>query len=309
MGEKIENNTAEDLKQSLLEALKNFKNQTSDLVASINKITENTEGLIYDNMRPSFLPDPDPDIWVKKEEVQKAMAELIAEQKAKHEISAIEQINDPNKLTKHAVKGEIDKYGLTDLQRKWLLDYIFCVEGGYFNHPNDPGGETMYGIIEKEARQYGYKDAMKDLPKEVAVNIYLKKYWDNVGLKNIKNFGIALTIFDFQVNSGVRGAKIAQKTANRLFQHRAILPQFRELMDGTHLLTEDGKLGPKSFDVINKIPAFEFLTAYMIFQEDQYEDLMRNNPKLRDFDEGWENRCVKKSIFLGAMLREGVINL
>lgn len=28
MGEKIENNTAEDLKQSLLEALKNFKNQT-----------------------------------------------------------------------------------------------------------------------------------------------------------------------------------------------------------------------------------------------------------------------------------------
>ena len=49
--------------------------------------------------------------------------------------------------------------------------------------------------------------------------------------------------------------------------------------------------------------------AYNIFQEDQYEDLMRNNSKLRVFDEGWENRIVKKTIFIGSMFRNGLIDL
>ena len=80
-------------------------------------------------------------------------------------------------------------------------------------------------------------------------------------------------------------------------------------MTGTFPLSEDGDLGPKSFEVINKIPPLEFLMAYNIFQEDQYEDLMRNKSKLRVFDEGWENRIVKKTIFIGSMFRNGLIDL
>ena len=261
---------------------------------------------VYDNIRPSMAVEPDKDVWIKRDEIADAIVALINAQSKEDPEFALAQINDPNIITKTPNK---DEYGLTDEQSRYLLDFIFCVEGGYFNHPNDPGGETMYGIIKTEARKWGYEGKMKDLPKEVAVEIYKKKYWKGTGLMNIKNFAVALSIFDFQVNSGIRGAKIAQKTANRLYQNRTVEESFKKAMTGTFPLSEDGDLGPKSFEVINKIPPLEFLMAYNIFQEDQYEDLMRNNSKLRVFDEGWENRIVKKTIFIGSMFRNGLIDL
>lgn len=272
-----------------------------------NNISQDT-GYVYDNIRPTILVEPDKNTFIKKEEIKEAFSELVNAQISKNPIQSIEHVNNPDTITlqPEAVK---DEYGLTDEQSKLLLDFIFCVEGGYFNHPNDPGGETMYGIIKTEARNWGYNGPMKDLPREVACNIYKKKYWKGTGLENIENFGVAMTIFDFQVNSGIRGVKIAQKTANKLYECRTAEESFKEAMKGTYPIAVDGKLGPKSFDVINKIPPFEFLMAYNIFQEDQYEDLMRNNPKLRSFDEGWENRMIKKTIHIGALLRKGVIDL
>lgn len=261
---------------------------------------------VYDNIRPSMAVEPDKDVWIKREEIADAIVSLINAQSKDDPKFALSQINDPNTITKTPNK---DEYGLTDEQSRYLLDFIFCVEGGYFNHPNDPGGETMYGIIKTEARKWGYEGKMRDLPKEVAIEIYKKKYWKATGLMNIKNFAVALSIFDFQVNSGIRGAKIAQKTANKLYQNRTIEESFKKAMEGTYPLSEDGALGPKSFEVINKIPPLEFLMAYNVFQEDQYEDLMRNNSKLRVFDEGWENRIVKKTIFIGSMFRNGLIDL
>ena len=261
---------------------------------------------VYDNIRPSMAVEPDKDVWIKREEIADAIVSLINAQSKDDPKFALSQINDPNTITKTPNK---DEYGLTDEQSRYLLDFIFCVEGGYFNHPNDPGGETMYGIIKTEARKWGYEGKMRDLPKEVAIEIYKKKYWKATGLMNIRNFAVALSIFDFQVNSGIRGAKIAQKTANKLYQNRTVEESFKKAMEGTYPLSEDGALGPKSFEVINKIPPLEFLMAYNVFQEDQYEDLMRNNSKLRVFDEGWENRIVKKTIFIGSMFRNGLIDL
>lgn len=261
---------------------------------------------VYDNIRPSVAAEPDRDVWIKREDIKAEVKEMIDAQGKKDPVEALEKINDPQRIT---VVPHKDEYGLTDEQSKYLLDFIFCVEGGYFNHPNDPGGETMYGIIKSEARNWGYQGKMQDLPKEVACNIYKKKYWKGTGLMNIKNFAVAMTIFDFQVNSGSRGSKIAQKTANKLYENRTVEPSFKDVMKDTYPLAVDGDLGAKSFDVINKIPPLEFLLSYNVFQEDQYEDLMRNNSKLRVFDEGWENRIIKKNIFIGALFRNGFVTL
>ena len=57
------------------------------------------------------------------------------------------------------------------------FEYILLVEGGYSNDKHDKGGKTTYGIIESEARKYGYKGEMKKMPKEIAEDIYKKKYW------------------------------------------------------------------------------------------------------------------------------------
>lgn len=298
--------TDEQLVEKLSGALLEVVNKAKERADEIETTRKADTRYVYDNIRPSMQVEPDNDAWIKREEIAATIKELIEAQEQEIPVAALEHINDPNTIT---VTPKKDEFGLTDEQSKYLLDFIFCVEGGYFNHPNDPGGETMYGIIKTEARAWGYDGKMRDLPKEVAIQIYKKKYWKGTGLMNIKNFGVAMTIFDFQVNSGLRGAKIAQKTANKLYENRTVEPTFKKAMEGTAPLSVDGKLGPKSFEVLNKIPPLEFLMAYNIFQEDQYEDLMRANGKLRVFDEGWENRMVKKSIFIGSMFRNKVIDL
>lgn len=298
--------TDDQLVEKLSGALLEVVNKAKERADEIETTRKADTRYVYDNIRPSMQVEPDNDAWIKREEIAATIKELIEAQKQETPVAALEHINDPNTIT---VTPKKDEFGLTDEQSKYLLDFIFCVEGGYFNHPNDPGGETMYGIIKTEARAWGYDGKMRDLPKEVAIQIYKKKYWKGTGLMNIKNFGVAMTIFDFQVNSGLRGAKIAQKTANKLYENRTVEPTFKKAMEGTAPLAVDGKLGPKSFEVLNKIPPLEFLMAYNIFQEDQYEDLMRANGKLRVFDEGWENRMVKKSIFIGSTFRNKVIDL
>lgn len=265
---------------------------------------------VYDSMRPSATVNEhiDEESMVKVEDIKVAMNDLVVANSTEtgDVATALDKIADPNVVTK--VTAEVDSYGLTKEQRRYLLEYIFLVEGGYFNHPNDPGGETMYGIIKTEARANGYNGAMRDLPREVACEIYLRKYWKNNGLMKIESFIVGLCIFDFFVNSGSRGATIAQETVNAIYTNRTGSVQFGKSMDAAGLkpIAIDGQMGNKTFEAINKIPPFVFISIYNVLQEDKYEDLMRNNGKLRSFDKGWENRIHRKIIFIYDLIARGV---
>lgn len=265
---------------------------------------------VYDSMRPSATVNEhiDEESMVKVEDIKVAMNDLVVANSTEtgDVATALDKIADPNVVTE--LTAEVDSYGLTKEQRRYLLEYIFLVEGGYFNHPNDPGGETMYGIIKTEARANGYNGAMRDLPREVACEIYLRKYWKNNGLMKIESFIVGLCIFDFFVNSGSRGATIAQETVNAIYTNRTGSVQFGKSMDATGLkpIAIDGQMGDKTFAAINKIPPFVFISIYNVLQEDKYEDLMRNNGKLRSFDKGWENRIHRKIIFIYDLIARGV---
>ena len=265
---------------------------------------------VYDSMRPSATVNEhiDEESMVKVEDIKVAMNDLVVANSTKtgDVATALDKIADPNVVTK--LTAEVDSYGLTKEQRRYLLEYIFLVEGGYFNHPNDPGGETMYGIIKTEARANGYNGAMRDLPREVACEIYLRKYWKNNGLMKIESFIVGLCIFDFFVNSGSRGATIAQETVNAIYTNRTGSVQFGKSVDAAGLkpIAVDGQMGDKTFEAINKIPPFVFISIYNVLQEDKYEDLMRNNGKLRSFDKGWENRIHRKIIFIYDLIARGV---
>lgn len=74
-------------------------------------------------------------------------------------------------------------------------------EGRYSNDPRDPGGETMWGIVIREARAHGYTGQMRDMPKDVAKAIYRKDYWDLLG--DGVHPAIKFQAFDFGVNAGV----------------------------------------------------------------------------------------------------------
>lgn len=57
-----------------------------------------------------------------------------------------------------------------------IIGAITAIEGGYVNNPNDPGGATNHGITEKVARAHGYTGSMRDLPEEIAEDIYVDDY-------------------------------------------------------------------------------------------------------------------------------------
>ena len=285
--------------------------QLDDFLKALSGIlTPEAPTKVYDSMRPSATVNEhiDEESMVKVEDIKVAMNDLIVANSTKtgDVATALDKIADPNVVTK--LTAEVDSYGLTKEQRRYLLEYIFLVEGGYFNHPNDPGGETMYGIIKTEARANGYNGAMRDLPREVACEIYLRKYWKNNGLMKIESFIVGLCIFDFYVNSGSRGATIAQETVNAIYTNRTGSVQFGKSVDAAGLkpIAVDGQMGDKTFEAINKIPPFVFISIYNVLQEDKYEDLMRNNGKLRSFDKGWENRIHRKIIFIYDLIARGV---
>ena len=285
--------------------------QLDDFLKALSgMLTPDAPTKVYDSMRPSATVNEhiDEESMVKVEDIKVAMNDLVVANSTKtgDVVTALDKIADPNVVTK--LTAEVDSYGLTKEQRRYLLEYIFLVEGGYFNHPNDPGGETMYGIIKTEARANGYNGAMRDLPREVACEIYLRKYWKNNGLMKIESFIVGLCIFDFFVNSGSRGATIAQETVNAVYTNRTGSVQFGKSADAAGLkpIAVDGQMGDKTFEAINKIPPFVFISIYNVLQEDKYEDLMRNNSKLRSFDKGWENRIHRKIIFIYDLIARGV---
>lgn len=52
------------------------------------------------------------------------------------------------------------------------IERVVKHEGGYVNHPKDPGGETNWGITRNTATAVGYKGSMRNMTSEQAIAIY-----------------------------------------------------------------------------------------------------------------------------------------
>ena len=166
------------------------------------------------------------------------------------------------------------------------FEYILSVEGGYSNDKADKGGKTKYGIIEVEARKYGYKGDMKDLTKDIAEDIYKNKYYLSNNLDKIKDKRVALSIADWTINSGSWGLKKAQQTIN--------------ILKGD-ILAVDGVLGEKSIQAINSINPEMFLNQYHELQRKFYKAIVDNNPSQSVFLKGWLNRVTRKEEYIKNM--------
>ncbi|UYZ08274.1 secretion activator protein [Agrobacterium salinitolerans] len=85
-------------------------------------------------------------------------------------------------------------------------------EGGWSDHPADPGGKTMYGITEKRWHEYQDKLKVKRTPvrnvtKAQALSFYRTEFWLACGADKLFP-GVDLAVNDASVNSGVsRGRK------------------------------------------------------------------------------------------------------
>lgn len=78
-------------------------------------------------------------------------------------------------------------------------------EGGFSDHPDDPGGKTRYGVTEAVAREVGYRGDMRELPLDLAKRIYFERYWLPSRAQELPP-ALRYAHFDAAVNSGPRAA-------------------------------------------------------------------------------------------------------
>lgn len=95
------------------------------------------------------------------------------------------------------------------------LARVLAHEGGYSNHPSDPGGPTNFGITIADYRKYVKPDAtaadVRAMPLDEAKAIYRARYWDALRCDELPA-GVDYAVFDYGVNSGVaRAGKVLRR--------------------------------------------------------------------------------------------------
>lgn len=148
------------------------------------------------------------------------------------------------------------------------LTHVFGSEGGYVNNPNDPGGETKYGITK---RDYPHLD-IRNLTLEQAGEIYRKNYWEPCHAPSLPR-GLDLAVFDMAVNCGVRNAVTHLQEAA-----------------GT---TPDGDFGPKTLAAVRAADPRRLLEDFLWLRARYYARITVKNHKLREFMPGWIFRVIK----------------
>lgn len=143
-------------------------------------------------------------------------------------------------------------------------------EGGFVDHPRDPGGATNKGITIGTFRQYRPRATVADLKAisdaDVAM-IYRKGYWDAVRGDDLPS-GLDLVAFDAAVNSGPRrGAQWLQRALG---------------------VADDGKIGPVTIAVAQASEPMSIISRAL----DIRLAFLKSLSHWDDFGRGWSARVV-----------------
>ena len=149
------------------------------------------------------------------------------------------------------------------------LKMLLSHEGGFVNHPEDPGGITNLGVTKKVYDEWTGRESteqeMRDLTPEDVAPIYKKNYWDRVKGDSLPS-GQDWACFDWAVNSGSgRPAKAVQRAVGA---------------------TADGAIGPATLGLImEKDP--KFIIEYV---HDVRQDFYKSLKTFETFGRGWTRR-------------------
>lgn len=165
-----------------------------------------------------------------------------------------------------------------------IVTAVLGVEGGYSNNPRDPGGETNHGVTKAVAVENGYTAPMKEMPQEVAIQIYTEQYVNKPGFTPFAQLSpaVAHKLVDAGVNTGVsRPSRWLQISLNSLNRGGKDYPAIQV----------DGKVGPGTVAayqglvrVRGKIKACELVLKALDSQQGSYYLSLTN---LSDFTVGW----------------------
>jgi lysozyme family protein len=154
-------------------------------------------------------------------------------------------------------------------------------EGGYVNHPKDPGGRTNLGVTQRAWEEYVDRDVteaeMRALTPEIVKPFYKKQYWDKIRGDDLPS-GVDYAAYDLAVNSGTgRAAKYLQQIAG---------------------VPADGIIGPKSMEAILSCNPEETVDALC----DMRLDFLQRLPTWDTFGKGWGRRVEEVKTKAAAMV-------
>jgi len=152
------------------------------------------------------------------------------------------------------------------------IQYVLVNEGGYVNNPNDPGGATNFGILQREMPGVD----IRSITQQQAIAWYLPNYWNKAPFAQINSQQVATKLFDMHVNLGLTPAVV-------IAQHAL----------GFAEPDVDGAMGPMTLQAINAADPAGFLSAVISLLVTHYKALEGRNPKLMVFDRGWMARANK----------------
>ena len=144
-------------------------------------------------------------------------------------------------------------------------------EGGWSNHPQDPGGATMKGVIQRvydgwRERQSLPRQSVRSISDAELQSIYRENYWQMVAGDTLPA-GLDLAVFDFGVNSGpTRAVRYLQACLG---------------------IAQDGHMGAVTITAANRADVRELIASYMAARR----GFIRQIGTYPTFGKGWERRC------------------
>jgi lysozyme family protein len=169
------------------------------------------------------------------------------------------------------------------MQSNWdnAFKMMLASEGGYVNHPSDPGGMTNLGVTKRVWEEWLGRESnekeMRSLTPEMVEPLYKRKFWDACKCDNMPT-GVDYLVFDFAVNAGVgRSAKILQTAVG---------------------VTPDGGIRPITLAAVKAQDPAELIQKF----SDAKEAFYRSLNTFPTFGKGWLNRVAAVKIKASSML-------
>ena len=161
------------------------------------------------------------------------------------------------------------------------LALVLKAEGGFVNHPRDPGGMTNLGVTRNVWREWVKRDVdeaeMRSLMPELVAPLYKANYWDACRCDDLPR-GVDYAVFDSAVNMGPgRAAKLLQAALG---------------------VTADGRIGRATIAAATAADPSDLIESFSYGKEEFYQSL----PTFGTFGKGWFNRVARVQDAAGKMM-------
>lgn len=152
------------------------------------------------------------------------------------------------------------------------LTQVLKHEGGWADHPKDPGGATMKGVTLKTYSDWlgrlASKDELRNIPDDHLSAIYKTRFWDAVKGDDLPA-GVDFAVFDMAVNSGPgRAVRMLQAAVGAV---------------------PDGAIGPKTLAAVKAQDPAALIETYQKNRQHFLEAL----PTFATFGKGWTRRVTE----------------